>query len=196
MFLWLWQNRIRPSIGSRSWYKTWAKRCYTAPRLISSELKIAHLAGRGAHIKSPVFLAPCVFNGKINNLKIDNGSYIGRIEFHLHDLISIGQNVIINDGVKLLTGSHDINDPKFALIPRSIKIGNFVWIAVGAIILPGVTIGDGAVVGAGAVVTKDVSPYSVVVGNPAIDIGKMRNRNLCYHPLRTLATIEAWIGQL
>jgi len=35
-------------------------------------------------------------------------------------------------------------------------------------IMPGVTIGDGCIIGAGAVVTKDVQPYSVVVGNPAI----------------------------
>lgn len=51
-------------------------------------------------------------------------------------------------------------------------IGNNVWIGAGAIILNGVTIGDGAVIGAGAVVTKDVEPYSVVVGNPAKVIKK------------------------
>jgi len=46
-------------------------------------------------------------------------------------------------------------------------IGHDVWIGHGAIILPGVTIGTGAVVGAGAVVSKDVAPYTVVVGVPA-----------------------------
>ncbi|WP_308462078.1 CatB-related O-acetyltransferase [Mesorhizobium sp. INR15] len=48
-----------------------------------------------------------------------------------------------------------------------IRIGNDVWIGRRAIILSGVTIGDGAVIGAGAVVSKDVPPYAVVVGNPA-----------------------------
>ena len=48
-----------------------------------------------------------------------------------------------------------------------VKIGNDCWIGAGAIILNGLTIGDGAVVGAGAVVTKDVEPYTIVVGNPA-----------------------------
>ncbi|HJU04769.1 MAG TPA: NAD(P)H-binding protein [Nitrospiraceae bacterium] len=48
-----------------------------------------------------------------------------------------------------------------------IRIGNDVWIGGGAIILPGVTIGDGSVVGAGSVVVHDVPPASVVVGNPA-----------------------------
>jgi acetyltransferase-like isoleucine patch superfamily enzyme len=50
---------------------------------------------------------------------------------------------------------------------RQIVIGDDVWIAEGATILGGVTIGDGAVVAAHAVVTNDVAPRSVVAGNPA-----------------------------
>lgn len=52
------------------------------------------------------------------------------------------------------------------------QIGNDVWIGNGAIVLRGVNIGDGAVIGAGAVVTKDVEPYTVVVGAPARPIKK------------------------
>lgn len=48
-----------------------------------------------------------------------------------------------------------------------IAIGNDVWIATNAVILPGVTIGDGAVIGAGAIVTKDIPPYAIAVGVPA-----------------------------
>lgn len=51
-------------------------------------------------------------------------------------------------------------------------IGNDVWIGNGAIVLRGVNVGDGAVIGAGAVVTKDVEPYSIVVGAPARAIKK------------------------
>ena len=47
-----------------------------------------------------------------------------------------------------------------------------VWIATGAYVLPGVTIGEGSVVGAGSVVTKDVEPWTVVAGNPAKFIKK------------------------
>lgn len=57
----------------------------------------------------------------------------------------------------------------------NINIGNDVWIGFGAIIMSGVTIGDGAVIGASAVVTKDVAPYSIVVGNPAKVIKKRFN---------------------
>ena len=48
-----------------------------------------------------------------------------------------------------------------------VTIGEEVWIGGGAILLPGMTVGDGAVVGAGAVVTRNVAPGARVVGNPA-----------------------------
>jgi maltose O-acetyltransferase len=48
-----------------------------------------------------------------------------------------------------------------------VTISDDVWIGMRVIILPGVTIGRGAIIGAGAVVTKDVPPYCVAVGNPA-----------------------------
>jgi acetyltransferase-like isoleucine patch superfamily enzyme len=53
-----------------------------------------------------------------------------------------------------------------------VVIGNDVWICHGATILSGVKIGDGAIIGARAVVTRDVSPYSIVAGNPAREIKK------------------------
>ncbi|MCP2047858.1 UNVERIFIED_ORG: acetyltransferase-like isoleucine patch superfamily enzyme [Paenarthrobacter nicotinovorans] len=57
--------------------------------------------------------------------------------------------------------------------PRDrVDIGNDVWIGASAIILGGVTIGEGAIIGAGSVVTKDVEPYSIVVGNPARKVGE------------------------
>ena len=50
---------------------------------------------------------------------------------------------------------------------RPVRIGRNVWIGGGAIILPGVTIGDDALIGAGSVVTKDVAAGTTMVGNPA-----------------------------
>ncbi len=51
-------------------------------------------------------------------------------------------------------------------------IGNDVWIATDAVIMSGVTIGDGAVIGARAVVAKNVAPYAIVAGNPAVVMKK------------------------
>ena len=48
-----------------------------------------------------------------------------------------------------------------------LTIGDDVWIAYGAVIAPGISIGSGSVISAGAVVTKDVPPHSLVIGNPA-----------------------------
>ncbi|PRY12958.1 acyltransferase [Kineococcus rhizosphaerae] len=50
------------------------------------------------------------------------------------------------------------------------RIGRHCFIGAGAIVLPGVTIGDGSIVAAGAVVTKDVPPASIVAGSPAVVI--------------------------
>ena len=48
-----------------------------------------------------------------------------------------------------------------------VTLGNDVWIGHGAVVLPGVSLGSGAAVGAGSIVTKDVPPFAIVVGNPA-----------------------------
>ena len=57
---------------------------------------------------------------------------------------------------------------------KGIIVKNDVWIGANATLLDGICVGEGAVVAAGAVVTKDVTPYSVVVGNPAV-FKKMRD---------------------
>jgi acetyltransferase-like isoleucine patch superfamily enzyme len=57
---------------------------------------------------------------------------------------------------------------QISLEESPVKICDDAWIGAGAIVLRGVTIGEGGVVAAGAVVTKDVLPYSIVAGNPAV----------------------------
>jgi acetyltransferase-like isoleucine patch superfamily enzyme len=66
-----------------------------------------------------------------------------------------------------LAGAYEDGQPR---TKGNIEIGNDVWIGRGVRILPGVTIGHGAVVGAYAVVSKDVRPYSIVVGNPMREV--------------------------
>ncbi len=61
-----------------------------------------------------------------------------------------------------------VNSKNTGTTKGDINIGSDVWIGKDVILMSGITIGDGAVVGIGAVVTKDVPPYSVVAGVPAI----------------------------
>jgi maltose O-acetyltransferase len=68
------------------------------------------------------------------------------------------------------TANHE-TDPSKPLqeqghIKAPVTIGEEVWIAMGVMILPGVTIGDGVIIGAGSVVTKDLPPWTLAVGNP------------------------------
>ncbi len=84
--------------------------------------------------------------------------------------ITIGDDVQLGPNVQLLTPTHPL-DPELRLAKweagQPIAIHDNVWIGGGAIVLAGVTIGENSVVGAGTVVTKDVPPNVVVVGNPA-----------------------------
>ena len=93
--------------------------------------------------------------------------------------ISTGSDVSIGPEASILTLGHDPQSPNFENCGGDVTIGDHVWIGYRAIIMPGVTIGEGSVVAAGAVVTGDVTPYTIVAGVPARQVGE-RARNLPY----------------
>jgi len=84
--------------------------------------------------------------------------------------ITIGDRTQIGPSVQIYAADHP-RDPALRRTNlengRPVHIGANVWIGGGAIILPGVTIGDDAIIGAGSVVTRDVPMGATVVGNPA-----------------------------
>lgn len=84
--------------------------------------------------------------------------------------IFIGDYTMIGPNVTIATACHPIS-PKLResglQYNKPIHIGKNVWIGGAAVILPGVTIGDNSIIGAGSVVTKDIEPNCIVVGNPA-----------------------------
>ena len=89
--------------------------------------------------------------------------------------IEIGSYCLIGPKVIFRTASHNCRDKSVLIRYQGHKIGNIVleedvWIGAGAILLGGITISKGAVVGAGAVVTKDIPPFSIAVGVPAVVI--------------------------
>jgi maltose O-acetyltransferase len=84
--------------------------------------------------------------------------------------VAIGDKTQIGPGVQILTADHprDAEGRASGLeFGRPIHIGRNVWIGGGAVILPGLTIGDDALIGAGSVVTRDVPPGTAALGNPA-----------------------------
>lgn len=87
--------------------------------------------------------------------------------------ITIGNEVRISANAIILTGGLLYGTRKRDRFGKGIIIEDNVWIAAGAIVLPGVKIGKNSVIGAGAVVTKDVPPNSVTVGVPAKVIKKI-----------------------
>ena len=106
-------------------------------------------------------------------LCIGDGTYIGRFA-HINAWrnVRIGNNVLIADRVFISDSSHDF-DPAMPVRLQgdsfigSVELKEGCWIGIGAVILPGVTIGRNAVVGSNAVVTKSVPDYTVVAGIPA-----------------------------
>ncbi|SAY46906.1 sugar O-acetyltransferase [Komagataeibacter rhaeticus] len=84
--------------------------------------------------------------------------------------VRIGDGTQIGPGVQILTADHP-RDPelrrKMLESGRPVTIGRNVWIGGGAIILPGITIGDHAIIGAGSIVTRDVPSGVTAAGNPA-----------------------------
>lgn len=86
------------------------------------------------------------------------------------DNVWVGDNVSIAPYVQIWTREHDLTSPTHEGRGGPVCIHSYAWIGAGAIILPGVNIGEGAVVAAGAVVTKNVPPWTLVGGIPAIHI--------------------------
>jgi serine acetyltransferase len=106
-----------------------------------------------------------------NNVTLQSDCHISAI-----DRVEIGDNVLMASFVYISDHSHghivaeELNMPplKRPLYSKGpILIGNNVWIGEKVCILPNVSIGESAIIGAGSVVTKDIPPHAVAVGNPA-----------------------------
>ncbi|WP_375495478.1 acyltransferase [uncultured Nostoc sp.] len=195
-FIYLWKNREKEHIFSWFWLKQWAKRILSFPELIAVSKTKFYLKIRGSQIGGLSIIAhKSKIEGSLHQLTIGDCTFIGQAHLAMHADISIGSFVVINDGVKLLTGSHNVDDPYWSSVAQPIIIDDYAWIATNAIILSGVHIGKGAVVGAGAVVTKNIPEYNIAVGNPAKLLDKQRVQQLKYNPVQLVACYEAWLGK-
>lgn len=111
------------------------------------------------------------------SIKIGNGCNFGDyIQITSINDIEIGDNVLTGKWVLITDHSHGSTTYMDAIIPPNsrkliskgrVRIGNNVWIGDKVTVLPNVKIGEGSIIGANSVITKDIPPYSVAVGNPA-----------------------------
>ena len=115
------------------------------------------------------------------NIEIGEDTIIGdRCFLDGRAKLKIGSHTDIASQVLIYNSQHDIDSFDFKPIEKEVEIGDYVFIGPRSIILPGVKIGKGAVIAAGAIVTKDVSPMSVVGGVPAKEIRKRKIKKLQY----------------
>ena len=98
--------------------------------------------------------------------------------------IYVGDKVMFAPNVTVATAGHPINpELRYQAMQYNIPvhIGNNVWIGANSVVLPGVTIGDNSVIGAGSVVTKDIPPNVVAVGNPCRVLREISEHDKIYY---------------
>ncbi len=94
--------------------------------------------------------------------------------------VRIGSNVLFGPDVQIYTATHPLDAAerrRWLESARPITIGSDVWVGGGAILCPGVTIGDRTVIGAGSVVTRDLPSDVVAAGNPCRVLRSLATRN-------------------
>lgn len=158
-----------------AWATVWTALCrWTPPQLYGWRRLILVAFGakiaRGARVYSSARIwLP-------SNLEMGVGAVIGPgVECYCMDKIVLEDFAEVAQYVHLVTGTHDINSPLFQLFTKPIKIRSYAWLASGAFVGPGVTVGEGAVLGARAVAFRDLDPWTVYVGNPAVAIKQRTN---------------------
>lgn len=191
----LFNNRKKSPLFSKAQVKRVAKRLIHAYALIRLEFNRQKLVRAGSKVGNLTLVAnQCRLNGKRANLHLGDHVFIGDATLNLHGQLHVGNHSVINDGVTIITASHDIDDENWTQFSKNTQIGKYVWIATGATILPGVTIADYAVIGAGAVVTRSVNEGEVVAGNPAKVLRHRKRADFKYSPVQFVAPFDAWLN--
>lgn len=149
------------------WYVAWLFLFRLSPHAVNG-FRIFLLNAFGARVSRTAKVRPSCFVSYPWNLTVGDFSYLGdRVFIDSLDKVEIGTHVSVSNDVYITAGTHDHQSPSFDLTLKPVVIADESWIAVRAVILPGVTVGHGAVVAAGSVLTKSVPPAEMWAGNPA-----------------------------
>lgn len=162
----LWLRILGMKIGRKCWIRN-----ISIPRN-PWDIEIDNLVS----LDSGVVLLTTGKRNKLPRIIIKNGCYINRyVMFDASESIEIGEDCMIGPFCYITDHDHSFKKSQKVkeqeLVGAPVIIGDDVWIGASVIILKGVKIGKGAVIGAGSVVTKEVLPFTKVVGIPAHQIG-------------------------
>lgn len=95
--------------------------------------------------------------------------------------VYLGSHCIVSQQAYICGATHDYNHPEFPMISFSMRLGAYSWICARASVSPGVNVGAGAVLGLGSVATRDLEPWTVYSGVPAVKV-KARIEHQQYSP--------------
>jgi putative colanic acid biosynthesis acetyltransferase WcaF len=84
--------------------------------------------------------------------------------------IRLGSHAILSQDAFVCGATHDCDDPRFPLLAYAMELGAYSWVCARASVGPGVNLGEGAVLGLGSVATRDLEPWTVYAGVPAIKV--------------------------
>ncbi|HEY4062609.1 MAG TPA: WcaF family extracellular polysaccharide biosynthesis acetyltransferase [Puia sp.] len=138
---------------------------------VFSSVKVALLRLFGAKIGEGVVIKPAVNIKFPWKLRIGDHSWIGEEVWidNLSDL-TIGRSVTLSQGCLLLTGNHDYGKETFDFMTAPIVLEDGAWICARSIVLGGVTCRSHSILTVNSVAGKDLEPYTIYKGNPAIPI--------------------------
>ena len=163
---------LRDRLMRMTWNVVWAVFARWSPVELHVWRRVI-LRAFGAKIHKTAKVYPSTQVWLPSNLEMDQCSCLaGEVICYSMAPIHVGEYCTVSQRSTLCAGTHDIRDPHFQLMTRPIRLGARCWVAAEAFVGPGVTIGEGAVVGARGVVMRDVEPWTVVAGNPAVPVGK------------------------
>lgn len=132
----------------------------------------------GKKVDESFLLIPPFYTAGGDEIRVGRNVFVNQ-NCTFYDLggLDIADDVMIGPNVSLITTGHslDPSERRAVTIGKPIVIERNVWIAAGATVIGGVTIGKNSVVAAGSVVTKDVPPNTLVGGNPARMIRSLAN---------------------
>ncbi len=172
---WSLKQRILMLLWGFSWafFCAWTPKPFNKWRLLWLRLFGAKIFGnpfvhQSAHIQIPWNLT------LHDHACLGDGAYaytLGEIE--------IFEDATVAQQAYLCTGTHKFDEPSRPLQTGKITIGRSAFVGARAFIMPGVMIGEGAIVGACSFVTKNVEAHTIVAGNPAVKIRKIKQDRNC-----------------